>query len=120
MNNDKVIEKLAVIITDECGSGPNNDFARIILAAIQADPLAYVKPKPLNFEYVGEIQGHKTWAAGACGLCYTVRERQITPHGLVFDVFLGGARVNNGWRRSDIAQAAAYDDLCERVGELFQ
>lgn len=52
-DNTEAVEKLAEVISDIRGAGPtltlDHIAAQAILAAIQADPLAYVKPKPLEW-----------------------------------------------------------------------
>ena len=54
MDNTEAVAKLAKVIFQATG-GKNMPIAaaQAILAAIQADPLAYVKPKPLEFRVDG-------------------------------------------------------------------
>ena len=54
MDNTEAVEKLETVLHDETAGllGPVTERAatKDILAAIQADPLAYVKPKPLEWK----------------------------------------------------------------------
>ena len=125
-DNTKAVEKLAAMVTINTALpyGVDRKYflaaARAILAAFQADPLEFVKPKPLIFDYVGEDRetGAKTWTANASELYYAVVERIGISGGLYFDLYLGEGILGT-YTGSDVAFKKGNDDLCKRVKELF-
>ena len=107
------------------------EAAEDILAVIQADPLAYVKPKPL--EWVEDESNTKTrYGAGAESAFgeYSITSSYANPFynveiGVVIEdegeeVIWDYKRISHNKERTlEAAQAAAYEDLCNRVKELF-
>ena len=108
------VEKLTDILLIQYDGWDNHELAKAILAAIQADPLAYVKPKPLEWISKGGNR-HK---ARFLGTCYV-----IEPYGDGFGLFV----VTDGCEEQEIgcfpiieaAQIAAYENLCKCMKVLF-
>ena len=109
MDNKQAVEAILAILGSF--SGPQ-EKAEAVVAAFQADPLAHVKPKPL--EWVNQIAHSKegTSANTGIGIYFAYRD-------------YGGIRLSlqgvtiRYYPTLEAAQAAAYDDLCKRVGGLF-
>lgn len=116
MDNTEAIEKLGELILDGY-SHTTEGAAKLILAAIQADPLAYVKPKPLE------------WHVSTSGMDFSANSAlgrfEICMRGDVYDADFkaNGKRiwdtVQHDCPTREAAQAAAYEDLCNRVKGLF-
>ena len=115
MDNTEAVEKLDEILGGfewRCDADYEEN-AQAILAAIQADPLAYVKPKPLEWR-----QKPDRWKTDILGVAHI-----IEPSDGGFDLFciidaleefeLGCVET------LEAAQDAAYDDRLNRVKELF-
>ena len=70
MTDIKAVDKVASIIFKETGGVYLQENAAIaVLAAIQADPLAYVKPKPLEWVFKNEC-----YVAKVMGNSYVIEE----------------------------------------------
>lgn len=132
MDNSEAVEKLADEILDDPScvltTYGAKHVSKIALGAIQADPLAYVKPKPLEW---GE------WEDGMRLLCwsrvrklrsvktsigeYTIGRRCESIYGPESsDWVLEGPSGEIGVYPNDVAaQAAAQEDLHRRIRELF-
>ena len=90
-----------------------DSIAQSILAAIQANPLDYVKPKPLVWRRDDECH----WVADAFGFdFYPIIYDDRSTVGC-YSAFIQGEWVPHP--TLEAAQQAAYDDLCKRVKELF-
>ncbi len=91
------------------------DIAKAILAAIQADPMAYgIKPKPLEWEDGG--WNHDEICHTGFGLFYKV----TTSDGLwILEKHEGSTSLTSVWDNPEAAKAAAYDDLCARFKEMI-
>ncbi len=108
------VESMSDVISKHSYQVPHGmELVQAILAAIQADPLAYVKPKPLEWD---EIDGsHVSWN-------YEIyRNHQYG--NLVWELWLhkplSEESILSVHPSLEAAQSAAYDDLCKRVKELF-
>ena len=76
MDNPKAFEKLAENIRDYrtlTDDPTNSGLAKSILAAIQSDPLAYVKPKPL--EWGGDYNAGAETSFGSYSIRDTLDDR---------------------------------------------
>ena len=115
MDNTEAVEKLAKVIGDYYETQPEI-IAREILAAIQADPLAYVKPKPLVW-CAGETKVFpgEDWHSSNRAASYKVMRLDGIDG---FSFYIDGVQMSK-YITLEAAQAAAYDDLCNRVKELF-
>ena len=113
MDNTEAVEKLAGFITNMfyIKAQDAENISGEILAAIQADPLAYVKPKPLEFKY--EDTGFDDWSARSAFGEYRIADSMSG-----FALFIGKKRLG-AFDTLEAAQAAAYDDRLNRVKELF-
>ena len=81
--------------------------AKAILAAIQADPMAYVKPKPLE------------WRMGfshAMGMIYHIAKDGDL---YILSKHQGSAVTKSAYGLEDAAKRGGDEDLCKRVKELF-
>ena len=109
----KAIAKLDELIWDNTTEYPSGfDIeADKILAAIQAAPLSYVKPKPLEWDGI--------YAKTVFGAYYQILESRSGKSWCVQIVFKDGSHTICYAQDREAAQAAAYDDLCNRVKELF-
>ena len=114
--NAEAVEKLAIAIRGPRPVGENvvysNDRALGQRAwdALQADPLAYVKPKPLEWIQLGYYEFNVETIFGN----YRLRGHKL--EGYCWSLEMGK------WSNImplEAAQAAAYDDMCNRVKELF-
>lgn len=125
-DNTEAVEKLAEVIAGDRAVDhdtifpSDRDLAQAVLAAIQADPLAYVKPKPLVWLPHSHVD--YLYQADVANGFYEIKDT-YTPN--LFELSIGSDRkgVGTKWHSShntlEAAQAAAYDDLCNRVKELF-
>lgn len=112
----QAVDTLAEIMADKREDfvrPPDTAAATAILAAIQADPIAYgIKPKSLEW-VSGEYDRCMATALG-----HEYRINKIRPHGYLWwtptDVERGIPA-----KTLEAAQAAAYTDLCDRFKELF-
>ena len=112
-DNTEAVEKLAEIIrNDEFDRRYAATMAKAILAAIQVDPLAYVKPKPPTWSNVGD-----RWVCELFSVDYYVIHYDRRSSVGDYSLFIRG--IWTPYYTLEAAQAAAYDDLCNRVKELF-
>ncbi len=114
-DNTEAVEKLAEIIGENvnflyCDGIP--DAAKAILAAIQADLIGYFPPKPLEFELVGTPPTYVSTS-----LDYGIQEG--VEYGRTVWVLDERDEFLSEHPTLEAAQAAAYDDLCNRVKGLF-
>ena len=111
MDNETAVETLAEIISESAYENGTDcqEAARGVLASFRAAPMAYVKPKPL--EWKGEA--HNTYADRGP---FTYVVQHVTAR--IFEVRRNGHFVT-AKITLEAAQAAAYEDLCKRVGELY-
>ena len=117
MDNTEAVEKLAKVVGFYYETQPEV-IAREILAAIQVDPLAYVKPKPLEFVHGVAESGAGRYVIesvlatdGMRRVIWACDPDESDP----FYMYQNGI----GAKDEKAAQAAAYEDLCNRVKELF-
>lgn len=117
MDNTEAVEKLYSLLEDngldEYNTLTYRDQAQAILDAIQADPLAYVKPKPLEW-----YPKPDRWKTEILGVAHV-----IEPSDGEFDLYCIVSALEEfelgSFSTLESAQAAAYEDLCNRVKELF-
>ena len=117
MDNTEAVEKLVEALDnydpDIMGEVYPHTL-QAILAAIQADPLAYVKPKPLEWDEpddgVFEAKGIQDY--------YEINTL-VSGFSLEYSFDPIGEKYGNIYDTLEAAQAAARDDLCKRVKELF-
>ena len=117
------IEKLAAVLLEDERSplydGYAYTVAEIAIAAIQADPLAYVKPKPLEWWEPCSANNQTIGSKTPFGTYY-IHIDGGRHQAWVDNVVDGdGSMVGDECGDMFTAQAAAYDDLCKRVKELF-
>lgn len=118
MDNEKAIEKLRAAVDNNLTIDPTSDLGHMImnisiaglLAAIQADPLAYVKPKPLVWEDAG--WNHDVYARMSFGLY------EITKKVGGIELAFGGERIRL-YRTYEAAQAAAEAHRNEMLAKEF-
>lgn len=109
---DDAVETVSEIIATCIGAFDDvEDVETRILAAIQADPLAYVKPKPLVWDGI--------FARVIFGGNYQILESQTGKSHCLQVVYKNYSHTVGYFPTLEAAQAAAYDDLCKRVKELF-
>ena len=89
--------------------------AKAILAAIQADPLAYVKVRPLVWHgFVSGAYRIEVLDGGIANLWFhDAREVEAGEPELLMGGYLTLVSI-------DDLKSAAYDDLCKRVAQLFE
>ncbi len=118
--NTEAVEKLVKIFWDSDTLDTKEDIAKAILVAIQADPLAYVKPKPLGWE--GPFsQSEVDWSfSGGCEYrAKTEKFKYYIWSRTDGTFYVPQLSMTITYPTLEAAQAAAYDDLCNRVKELF-
>ena len=113
-DNTAAVEKLAGILQEDERSPLYEEYANIvagiILAEFQRNPLAYVKPKPLEWvDQENPFNNYKFLRADTSMGWYEI-------HGTTWSYNSGGS---GNPPTLEAAQAAAYEDLCNRVKELF-
>lgn len=114
MNNETAVEKLRLIMGEYLHvdfewpqQGPKAALA--ILAAFQADPMAYVKLKPLEFIE----RRNMTWEA--VGWDYKI----ISNRDGTWRVRKGGRILFRRQKSYEAAERKTNEHLCKRVKELF-
>ena len=116
MTHEKRIEQ---IINELERDNSNEYIAHAIIADITETPLAYVKPKPLVWDKHPDF--NEFYSLPQSDLCGT-SEYMVLPicdgSGL-FVLRMWGEELDEKFPTYEAAQAAAYDDLCKRVKELF-
>lgn len=112
-DNTEVVEKLAWIIANiSWHDNASKAAARTILAAIQADPLEFVKPKPLEW-----VEENDRWVATIFDVDQYIIGYDTRSIVGEYSLFIRGEWTP--YHTLEAAQAAAYEDLCNRVKELF-
>ena len=116
-DNTEAVEKLAVIIENETNGSswyPNVSAAQAILAAIQADPLAYVKPKPLEWDFSSPRRAR--FVPSKCGM-YEI----VIAHNH-YQLKIGATGNSSEHRHPDFeaAQAAAETHRNEMLAKEFE
>ena len=89
MTNETAVEKLDELIfvnttIDETTLTEIHDF-KAILAAIQSDPMAYVKPKPLEWEHAVQVISARS-SSVLLALLYSPLLQWLTPVGICVHV----------------------------------
>ena len=112
MDNTEAAEKLADLFADTWNADYSMyDSTKAILAAIQADPWKYVKPKPL------------VWHTGSIGVGHEFAETEFG----TYHVWGGGTWAGPFWQRGNEPnytingqnKAAVNESYWNRVKELF-
>ena len=115
-DNTEAVEKLVLILHSNTYCPTVNvgrDLAQAILAAIQAAPLAYVKPKPLEWDgFISGAYRIEVLDGGIANLWFhDAREVAEGEPELLKGGFLTLISM-------DELKAAAYEDLCNRWGGM--
>ena len=116
MDNEKEVEKMERLILGLAGKRWSwESIAKDTLAAVQVAPMEFVKPKPL----VWYDTAHNNYAAKGLGGEYLIESRG---HGKSESWLWWTPTFRGRGTKADTleaAQAAAFEDLCNRVKELF-
>ena len=114
MMDNSAVEKVVNIIAEQYINIVTDGYvepAQAILAAIGADPLAYVKPKPLEW---GDNKA-STGLGSSYRLAYYGKRNAWT---LYFEPGEGNRIIGEDHDYMNLSPLA-YDDLCNRVKELY-